>query len=74
GRVDAANGKVGMDNITVILLYCEKDEQKTGLLESIFLSVNRGLRTASDAMRGVCKWKGRGASSTSGEGKGEGNV
>ncbi|MFQ5843004.1 MAG: Stp1/IreP family PP2C-type Ser/Thr phosphatase, partial [Thermodesulfobacteriota bacterium] len=72
--IDAANGKGGMDNITVILLYCEKDEQKTGLLESIFLSVNRGLRKASDAMRGVCKWKGRGASSNSGEGKGEGNV
>jgi protein phosphatase len=72
--VDVANGKGGMDNITVILLYCEKDEQKINLLERIFLSVTGGLRKAFDAIRGFCKGKGEGMSSNSGEAKGEGDV
>ena len=44
--VDSANEKGGIDNITVILLYCEKDEGKAGLLERALLSITGGLRKA----------------------------
>ncbi len=74
GLVDVANGRGGMDNITVILLYCEKNEQKAGLLERAFLSVSGGMRKASDAIVGLCKWKGGEAASISGGRKGEGSV
>ncbi len=70
--VDVANVKGGMDNITAILLYCERDEQKTDLLERIFLSVSGGLRKASDAIQEFYKRKGGEASSNSGGAKGKG--
>jgi protein phosphatase len=72
--VDVANGKGGMDNITVILLYCEKDEGEASLLERIFVSMSGGLRKASDAIRVFCRWKKVEAPSDSGGAKGEGNV
>jgi protein phosphatase len=72
--VDVANGKGGMDNITVILLHCEKDEGETSLLERIFVSMSGGLRKASDAIRVFCGWEKGEASSDSGGAKGEGNV
>jgi protein phosphatase len=72
--VDVANGKGGMDNITVILLYCEKDEGETSLLERIFVSMSGGLRKASDAIRVFCGWKKGEAPSDSGGAKREGNV
>jgi protein phosphatase len=71
--VDVANSKGGMDNISVILLYCEKDEGEASFLEGIFLSISGGLRKASVGIRGFCGWKKGKASSNSGGAKGEGN-
>ena len=72
--VDAANAKGGMDNITIILLHCEKDEQRGGLMERVFLSITGRLRKASDAIRRFCGWGKGEVSSNSGGMKGEGNV
>ena len=72
--VDVANGKGGMDNITVVLLHCEKDEGEASLLERIFLSITGGLRKASDGIRGLCGWKQGEARSSPGEKEGEGQV
>ncbi len=72
--VDVANGKGGMDNITVVLLYCEKDEGEASLLERILLSITGGLRKASDGIRGFCGWIQGEAQSSPGEKEGEGQV
>jgi len=69
--VDEANAKGGMDNITVILLHCEKDEQRGDLMKRAFLSIIRGLRKASGEIRGVCGWEKGEAPSSSGGGKGQ---
>lgn len=53
--VDKANGVGGMDNITVILLYCEKDEHKVGFLERVFLPIIRGLRKTSRGIQGFIR-------------------
>ena len=55
--VDKANNRGGMDNITVILLYCEKDEHKVGVLERVFLPIISGLRKACSAIQGFIRGK-----------------
>jgi protein phosphatase len=72
--VDVANGKGGMDNISVILLYCEKGEREATLLERILFSITGGLRKAPDGIRGFFGWKKGEAWSNSGGAKGEGSV
>ena len=72
--VDVANSKGGLDNISVILLYCEKDEREATLLERILFSITGGLRKAPDGIRGVFGWKKGEASSNCGVAKGEGSV
>jgi serine/threonine protein phosphatase PrpC len=44
--VNTANDRGGVDNITVILVHCLKDEGRAGLLERAFLSIIAGLRKA----------------------------
>lgn len=69
--VDVANAKGGMDNTTVILLHCEKDEQRGDLIKRAFLSIVSRLRKASGEIRRFCGW-GKGESpSSSGGTKGE---
>jgi len=72
--VDVANSKGGLDNISVILLYCEKDEREATLLERILFSITGGLRKAPDGIRGFFGWKKGEASSNCGVAKGEGSV
>jgi protein phosphatase len=44
--VDAAKKRGGLDNITVILVYCKKQERQVGLLESAVLYIVSGLKKA----------------------------
>lgn len=44
--VNRANDSGGVDNITVILVHCLKDEGRAGLLERAFFSIIAGLRKA----------------------------
>ncbi len=60
--VDSANEKGGIDNITVILLYCEKDEGEAGLLERAFLSITGGVRKACCRIPGFLRVGKRGSS------------
>jgi protein phosphatase len=53
--VDAANDRGGIDNITVILVHCEKDEGEAGLLERIFLSIIGGLSKAYGQIPGFLR-------------------
>jgi serine/threonine protein phosphatase PrpC len=69
--VDTANEKGGIDNITVILVHCERDERRVGLLERTFLSIIGGLKKASGRIRGFFRG-GRGEKhSSSGGTEGE---
>jgi protein phosphatase len=70
--VDMANAKGGTDNITVILVHCEKDERKPGLLERVFVPITSGLKKASDEIR-VLLGRGKGEAPPNREGtNGEG--
>lgn len=51
--VNRANEKGGVDNITVILAHCLKDEGRAGLLERGFLSIIAGLRKAYGRVPGI---------------------
>ena len=72
--VDVANGKGGIDNITVVLVYCEKGKGEASLLERILLSITGGVRKASDGIREFCGWKQGEAQSSPGEKEEEGQV
>jgi serine/threonine protein phosphatase PrpC len=52
--VDTANNKGGRDNITVILVHCEKGEQRIRRLERAVLAFIGGLRKVS---RGKWQWR-----------------
>ncbi|MGA1790176.1 MAG: Stp1/IreP family PP2C-type Ser/Thr phosphatase [bacterium] len=72
--IDKAKGGGGMDNITVILLYCEKDEQKVGFLERVFLPIISGLRKASSEIQGFMSREKGDAPSRPERAKREGNM
>jgi len=44
--INRANDKGGIDNITAILVHCEKDEERAGLLERTFSFFVAGLKKA----------------------------
>ena len=69
--VNAANDKGGVDNITVILVHCLKDEGRAGLLERAFLSIVAGLRKAYGRIPGFLRDKKREVRSSSDGTKGE---
>jgi protein phosphatase len=69
--VNAANDKGGVDNITVILVHCLKDEGRTGILERAFLIIVAGLRKAYGRISGFLRGgKGEARSNSAGT-KGE---
>ena len=53
--VNSANDKGGIDNITVILVHCQKDEGKVSLVERAFLSIIGGLRRAFGRIPGILR-------------------
>ncbi len=66
--VDTANEKGGIDNITVILVHCERDERGAGLLERALLPIIGGLRKAYGRIPGfVRSEKGEKHSSSGGK-------
>jgi len=69
--VDTANDKGGIDNITVILVHCEKNEGNAGLLERALLSIIGGLRKAYGRIPGFLRGEKGEAPSSSGGAKGE---
>ncbi len=69
--VNAANDEGGVDNITVILVHCLKDEGRTGLLERAFLSIVAGLRKAYGRIPGFLRVEKREARSNSAGSQGE---
>jgi len=69
--VDTANEKGGIDNITVILVHCERDERRADLVERTFLSIIGGLKEAYRRFPGLFRReKGETRLSSDGE-KGE---
>jgi serine/threonine protein phosphatase PrpC len=69
--VNAANDKGGLDNITVILVHCMKDEGRTGLLGGAFLSIVAGLRKAYSRIPGFLRGEKGEERSNSGRTQGE---
>lgn len=53
--VDSANDKGGIDNITVILVDCQKDEGEVGLMERALLFIIGGLRRAFGRIPGLLR-------------------
>jgi len=53
--VDIANDKGGIDNITVVLVDCEKDAQKSGRLERAAWSIIGGLKRVYGRIPGFLK-------------------
>ena len=68
--VDSANDKGGIDNITVILVDCHKDEGEVGLMERAFLFTIGGLRRVFSRIPGLLRVKKEILSSLRGQ-KGE---
>ena len=69
--VDSANDKGGIDNITVILVDCQKDEGEVGLMERAFLSIIGGLGRAFGRIPGLLRGQKKEKLSESGGQKGE---
>jgi protein phosphatase len=69
--VAVANDKGGIDNITVVLVDCEKDAQKSGRLERAAWSIMGGLKKAYVRIPGFLKGGKKGKPSCPGGAQGE---
>jgi serine/threonine protein phosphatase PrpC len=69
--VDIANDKGGIDNITVVLVECEKDARKSGRLERAKLSIIGGLKGFYGRIPGFLKGGKNEEPSSPGDAQGE---